>query len=277
PGGAGPAAAALGRGRRGLAPPGHDPTRCASAGESLGRGRRRRRSDPQRQHPGASGNGRPACRSALAARSLDRVPPGIRLETTGVPPMTTALGSNMTLDEKRTEAKARLDEASGIEEKHLVSKTTLTGPELEQVKRLLAEVDVLHQAIQAEEETRGLVEKTRQMADWFAQPVLPSQAIPGGAFGGGGRHQLLSPGEQFIRHRAYKGRVERHAFDNSLNYHDFGVPLAEGTSLLQWKATLSGSVSTSGGALVANDVRPGIVDILPRIISVLDLLPRIQT
>ena len=44
---------------------------------------------------------------------------------------------------------------------------------------------------------------------------------------------------------------------------------------MEWKATLAGTVG--GGALVPTDVRSTIVDILPKIINVLDLMPRVQT
>ena len=44
---------------------------------------------------------------------------------------------------------------------------------------------------------------------------------------------------------------------------------------MEWKATLAGTVA--GAALVPTDVRSTIVDILPKIINVLDLIPRVQT
>jgi HK97 family phage major capsid protein len=188
--------------------------------------------------------------------------------------MATALGTNMSLEEMRTEAQARLDEASAIEAKHLEGAPPLTGAELEHVKRLLAEVDGLHAAIQSLEETRSIVDKTQQLRDYFARPLLPAQAGPAE----GARKQLLTPGEQFIRDPRYRELKAQHAFDNSLNHvPPFSMTLSDGTSLLEWKATLAGSVAGSGGALVANDIRPGILEMLPKLINVLDLVPRLQT
>jgi len=187
--------------------------------------------------------------------------------------MATPVGPNMTLEEKRTEAKARLDEASAIEEKSLGG-GTLTPAELEQVKRLLKDVDDLHAQIQAEEETRGLVDKTRALLDYYRQPVLPAQP---GTGGGLARKGLLTPGEQFVRSGEYQEMKGRHLFENALNKLDFGVALRDGTSLLEWKATLASSPGTAGDVLVVPQYRPGVLEILPKIVSVLDLVPRLQT
>jgi HK97 family phage major capsid protein len=102
--------------------------------------------------------------------------------------------------------------------------------------------------------------------------LLPAQ--PGQ---GNGKARLTTPGEQFTRSAQYLEVKNRGLLNSALNHLDFSVPLSDGTSLLEWKATLSGSVSTSGGALVPTDVRSTLVDILFPQINVLDLIPRATT
>jgi len=185
----------------------------------------------------------------------------------------TELGPNMALEDKRKEAKARLEEASGIEQRALApGAAPLAGADLERVKHLLEEADRLHAWIQADEERLGLVEKTQELLAHYSKPVYPAQPAQGGT-----KHRLATPGEQFLRSLQYREVKDGGLLNSSLNRLEFNVPLADGTSLLEWKATLAGSVATSGGALVPTDVRPGVVDILPKLINVLDLLPRVPT
>jgi HK97 family phage major capsid protein len=185
----------------------------------------------------------------------------------------TALGPNMTLEEQRKEAKSRLEQASEIELRHTgEGAAPLGGAELERVKQLLGEVDALHTQIEAAEEVKNLREKTETLLAHYAKPVLPGQPSQGGA-----RTRLLTPGDQFTRSVQYLEAKNHGLLNSELNRLEFGAPMSDGTSLLEWKATLAGSLTTSGGALVPTDVRAGIVDILPKIINVLDLVPRIPT
>ena len=186
----------------------------------------------------------------------------------------TDLGPNMTLEEKRKEAKARLEEAAAIDQKHLApGSEPLAGADLERLKQLLLEADHLHALIQADEERLNLTEKTQQLLAHYSKPVYPAQPTQGGAT----KTRLATPGEQFLRSLQYREVKDGGLLNSSLNRLEFNVPLADGTSLLEWKATLSGSVTTSGGALVPTDVRSTVIDILPKIISVLDLMPRVTT
>lgn len=186
---------------------------------------------------------------------------------------TTELGPNMTLEDMRKEAKARLEDAAAIEQKHLApGADPLAGADLEQVKKLLTEADALHARIQEREDGNALTEKTQQLLAHYSKPVYPAQPTQGGT-----KTRLATPGEQFLRSLQYREVKDGGLLNSSLNRLEFNVPLADGTSLLEWKATLSGSVTTSGGALVPTDVRSTLVDILPKIISVLDLMPRVTT
>jgi HK97 family phage major capsid protein len=182
----------------------------------------------------------------------------------------TELGPNMSLEDKRKEAKSRLERASEIEQRHTgEGREPLSGADLEQVKRLLTEVDALHASIEADEERLGLAEKTQQLLDHYSRPQLPAQPNQGA------KGRPADPGSQFVRSASYLEAKNAGLFNSQLNRMEFAAPLRDGTSLLEWKATLAGT--TSGGALVPTDVRSTVVDILPRIINVLDLLPRVQT
>jgi len=173
----------------------------------------------------------------------------------------------------RKEAKARLEAASEIEQKHTgPGADPLTGEELDQVKRLLSEVDALHDRIGAAEEVAGLSEKTQQLLDHYSKPQYPAQPGQGGAKG-----RRMTPGEHFVRSAQYLGAKNNGLLTNALNRLEFGVPLPDGTSLLEWKATLAATGTSGGGALVPTDVRSTVVDILMPQVNTLSLIPRLAT
>jgi HK97 family phage major capsid protein len=185
----------------------------------------------------------------------------------------TALGPNMSLEDMRKEAKSRLEAASEIEQKHTGPGTEpLTGDELEQVKRLLSEVDLLHDRIGAAEEVVSLTEKTQQLLDHYGKPLLPAQPGQGGAKG-----RRMTPGEHFVRSGQYLTAKNNGLLTNALNRLEFGVPLPDGASLLEWKATLAATGASGGGALVPTDVRGTVVDILMPQVNTLSLIPRLAT
>lgn len=179
-----------------------------------------------------------------------------------------ALGQNMNLAEMKQQSVARAEAAGAIEAKFLDK--VMPQAEEDEVKRLLSEVDALEANIQALEERHGRNDRIQGVLDKYRQPVRPGQAAQG-------ERQPMSPGDQFTRGGAYLDLKNRGIFDSSLNRVDFGVPMADGTSLLQWKTLLFASSATSGGSLVANDVRPGILEVLQREINILDLLPKLTT
>jgi HK97 family phage major capsid protein len=179
-----------------------------------------------------------------------------------------ALGQNMNLQEMQQQSLARNEAAAAIEAKYMDS--AMPQAENDEVKRLLSEVDVLETNIQALEERLGRNDRIQQSITKYRSPQRPQQSAQGG-------DEMLSPGDQFTRGGAYLDLKNRGIFNSSLNRVDFGVEMKDGTSLLQWKTLLFASTATSGGSLVANDVRPGILEVLQREINLLDLIPRLQT
>ena len=185
----------------------------------------------------------------------------------------TDLGPNMTLEDMRREAKSRLEQASEIEQRHSgQGAEPLSGADLERVKQLLVEADLLHERIGTAEEVKALSDKTEQMLNHYSKPVLPGQLSQGSPKG-----KAADPGLQFVRSGPYLEVKNRGMLNSALNKLDFSSPLADGTSLLEWKATLAGSSATSGGALVPTDVRATLVDMLFPQINVLDMIPRTPT
>jgi HK97 family phage major capsid protein len=185
----------------------------------------------------------------------------------------TELGPNMSLEDMRKEAKARLEAASEIEQKHTGPGTEpLTGDELERVKRLLSEVDLLHDRIGAAEEVVSLTEKTQQLLDHYGKPLLPAQPGQGATKG-----RRMTPGEHFVRSAQYLSLKNQGLLSSSLNRLDFAAPLPDGTSLLEWKATLAATGTSGGGSFVPTDVRSTLVDMLLPQVNTLSLIPRLTT
>lgn len=182
------------------------------------------------------------------------------------------LGANMTVQDMRTQLKARVEYAMAIESKYPDGPITNSQDEAE-VKKLLEESDLLEARITAIEEKSSRVNRIQNMLDRVNEPQRPRMA--GGSEEGKGRR--LSPGEQFERSLEYQQRKQTGGFNSPLNNHAFGVQMEDGTSLLDWKTLLTGASATSGGPWVANDLQAGATQILQRELNILDLIPRMQT
>jgi len=198
----------------------------------------------------------------------------------------TATIQTASLPELNQQIKERYEAADQIEKKYGTAPIT-SADDLAQVKRLLSEIDEL-------EAHRSNLEDAEQRRSRILQGLdkatKPAVYVPQGAQGEDRtRAKQYSPGDQFIRSNEYRDLKQKGVFHNHLNRIDFSVPLQDGTSLLVWKrlapqmedaeqkALVYGGSATVGGALVANDVRPGFLDILQREITVLDLIPRVAT
>lgn len=183
-----------------------------------------------------------------------------------------ALGTNMSLQDMRSQATERLEEASTIEQKYMGPQAPIMPKaDDDRVKELLQEADALHMAIQAKEEREGRYQKIQGLLDHYRQPILAQQGKQGED------RRAMSPGDQFVRSGQYLDLKNRGLLTSSLNRLDFGVSMEDGTSLLQWKAVLFGTSATSGGAWVQNDVQSRLIDLLQREINIMDLIPRLQT
>jgi HK97 family phage major capsid protein len=186
----------------------------------------------------------------------------------------------MSVAEARSEIKKMFEQAEAIETKYADDPTKMPNEDLAQQRKLLRDIDDLESklAVLEDDESRKarILDGIKRYSTSMQRP--PSATGDDSLEGNPSRY---SPGSQFIGNNNYKQLKFNHAFDSPLNQVQFGVTLADGTSMIEWatnqKALLRGASSTSGQPFVLEDHRPGFVDILQRELNVLDLLPRLPT
>ena len=184
--------------------------------------------------------------------------------------------TNMVLPEVKANIKDQFDKAEEIERRY---EGVITDPEDEhQVKRHLMTVEHLREWEAKLDEAQQRKNRVREGLELYSRPSNGHIQPTGDPQSG----QQLSPGDQFVRSAEYVQLRKSGRFDSALNRNEFSVILSNGTSLVSWqKALQQKALVYSGtgvaGALVANDVQPGVLSILQREINVLDLLPRIET
>jgi len=188
-----------------------------------------------------------------------------------------------TASECRTEIKQRL-EAADLIEKKFPDPEKMPQEDLQQVQKLLGEIDGLEAKLSTLESAEERRDRIRRDLDRAAKPSAHN-ARP--RYGDDGdpdqKARRMSPGAQFVDDRQYREMKQSGIFNSALSRVEFAVQMADGTSLLDWadaiagKALLRGGSSSSGQAFVLEDHQPGFIDILQREINVLDLVPRIPT
>jgi HK97 family phage major capsid protein len=190
---------------------------------------------------------------------------------------------SMTVAEARSEIKNLFEQADLIEKKYPDGEIT-NNEDLAQVKKLLGEVDGLEAKLAVLEDAEARRNRIAAGIDRYNKPV-PNALRPGALTEEYEEAKTISPGDQFIRSREYRELKNEGVFNSSLAHIQFAVSLKDGTSLIEWrkhmkyaeKTLLRGGSSTSGGPFVQNDLQPGYIDILQRELSVMDLIPRLQT
>lgn len=194
---------------------------------------------------------------------------------------------SMSLAECQKEIDARFEQADLIEKKY-PDPSDMPHDEVEQVKRLLTEVDELEQKRVGLEDAEARRNRIARSMDRHSRPSSPSFRPSGGSAVAMDDEQekrdlarRTSPGMQFLQNREYRQLKNDGVFNSALSRVEFAVNMVEGTSLIDWamarKALLRGGSSTSGQAFVLEDHRAGYVEILQREINVLDLLSRVPT
>ena len=190
---------------------------------------------------------------------------------------------NMTVAEARTEIKKAFDEADLIEKKYPDGLIT-NGEDEAQVKKLLTNIDEMERHLSTLEDAEARRNRIAAGMDRYSKPA-PGQPILNPRVQEIHEGMTIDPGTQFISHREYRDRKNNGSFDSHLNRVEFAVSLKEGTSLMQWrkklayeeKALVYATGATSGAPWVQNDVRPGYVGVATRELTLLDLIPRLQT
>ena len=181
----------------------------------------------------------------------------------------------MSVAEARSEIKNLFEQAQVIEEKY-PDPEQMPNEDREEVKRLLTEIDGLEMKLSTLEDAEARKNRIMAGLDKYNNPA-PNALRPGHQRKEYEEAKRVSPGRQFIESREYRELKLNGAFNSHLNRVDFAVNLKDGTSLIEWKTLLRGGSASSGGSFVQNDLQPGYVEILQRELSVLDLVPRMQT
>jgi HK97 family phage major capsid protein len=183
----------------------------------------------------------------------------------------------MTAAEARNEIKNRLDQADVIEKKYN-DPEKMPNEERDAVKRLLEEVDNLETKMALLEDSEQRRARILRDLDRHSKPAAGARPSYDGDDEEAARR--VSPGRQFLASQEYRQMKQGGAFNSPLNRVEFGVQMADGTSLLTWadtKALLRGGSSTSGGPFVLEDHRPGFLEILQAELNLIDLIPRSGT
>jgi HK97 family phage major capsid protein len=153
-----------------------------------------------------------------------------------------------------------------------------------EVKRLLMTIDEHEARLATLEDSEQRHDRIQAGLIKYVNPQRPT-LVPPDRSREQSEGKRVSPGTQFTAAREYTRLVSEGVFNSNLNRVEFAVSLKDGTSLVEWhqrtelekKALLTGASSTSGGALVINDIRPGTLDLLLREVTVLDIVPRLTT
>lgn len=177
----------------------------------------------------------------------------------------------MNPNDARSEIVRLLDAAEAIERKH--PDGIDNNEDLNEYKRLLGEVDSLEAKLSALHEASAVRERMEAKRAAHRAPVTahvqPSAEMSAPAW--------KSLGEAFTTSAGYREAKESGALDASHGRVSLLVPL-QGVSLLSLaKKALIYSATGVGGALVQNDVRPGVVNELQRELTLLDLIPTSRT
>jgi len=189
----------------------------------------------------------------------------------------------MTVAEARSEIKKMYDEADLIEKKYPDGLFTNKEDEA-QVKKLLTEIDSLEAKLGGLEDAEARRNRILAGMERYSKPA-PGSITPNPYVQEINEGMTIDPGTQFITNPEYRDRKNKGAFNSHLNRVEFSVQLKDGTSLMQWRKKLAyeektllwGSSATSGGPFVQNDLRPGYVGLASRDLTLLDLIPRLQT
>jgi HK97 family phage major capsid protein len=193
---------------------------------------------------------------------------------------------SMTAAETRQEIKNRYTTLEEIERRYPQGLIT-NAEDLAQETRLLEEVDTLEANLATMEDAE---QRKARILDGLAKYSRPAVTLQHGQQRGEqeGSKQQQSPGDQFINSNEYKA-IKQSGRLNSLQRVEFSVSLQQGTSLLEWKslapklesiehkALLRVTGASPTAPIVFPDVRPGILELLPRQFSLLDLIPRLPT
>lgn len=200
---------------------------------------------------------------------------------------------SMTATEIRTAALTALRQAEEIDERYPQGLTPdVNATDFNEQRRLLAMVDEYEARLPQLEESERTRNRIKESIQKYQRPIVAPPDQEAREYRQG---KTISPGNQFLGSEEYKSHLQGGAFNSQLNRIEFAVAMRAGTSFverfqnrgrmrasdgydsMEQKALMYAGSASVGGALVANDIRPGILDILQRDLTFLDVVPRLQT
>lgn len=196
---------------------------------------------------------------------------------------------SMTIPEAHSEIQNLYVKADEIEKRYPDGLTKDANAEdYEQVKKLLGEIDGLEQKLAGLEDVESRQARIRKGIQDRSTPAHGNGHRQPEGDDDGRRRAFKSAGEMFIESAEFK-RITDSGLLSSPNYHvDFAVPLPADVSMLNYALTAraradqkaivnSQPSSPTGTTFMLPDLLPGIINILQRELTIMDLIPRTGT
>lgn len=185
---------------------------------------------------------------------------------------------NMNLPQLHTEIADRWKKAGEIDRKYPNGLTKDDSAEdYEQSKALLADIDLMETRTQDLEEAGNRKQRILASAEKARKPAQRHEQPGDDQDDGDSPKSITMFGQQFVKDERYMALAKSGALLNPGIRHQFDIELKG--SLLAYLAhkALVYSASGQGGNLIQNDRLPGVIDILQRQLTLLDLLPTSST
>jgi HK97 family phage major capsid protein len=186
---------------------------------------------------------------------------------------------SMSIPEAHAEIRSLYEKAAAIENKYPDGLTQDANAEdYAEAKRLLGEIDGLEHKLTGMEDAAAQKARILENQKRLSRPVARHEQPEIETGEGGDRPKAVQMfGQQFLQSEDYKRAVESGVLANPQSRVEFGIQLKG--SLLDYltRKALMYSGSGVGGPLILEDHRPGVIDILQRQTTVLDLIPTTST
>lgn len=192
----------------------------------------------------------------------------------GNPMLTVEQVRNMSLSECMAESKSRYEKAAEIERRHPNGVTPDHAEDFAEVKRILGEVDLIETRTSELEEAGTRRDRILDNVKRLGRPAQRHEQPEGD---GGSKSAVTMFGQQFIDDSSYKSARDAGLFNNPRSRTPLSVQLKGSLLAAMARKALVYSGSGVGGPLIVNDRLPGMVDILQRQLTILDLIPTSQT
>ena len=185
---------------------------------------------------------------------------------------------SMSIPEAKAEIASLYDRAATIENRYPDGLTQDANAEdYNEAKRLLGEIDSLEQKLSGLEDAATQKQRILENQKRLSRPVERHEQPELEAGQGDGRKAVQMFGQQFIESEDYRNAVKSGVLANPQSRVEFGIQVKGSLLAYLTRKALMYSGTGVGGSLIMEDHRPGIIDILQRDTSVLDLIPSTST